>query len=93
MILGFADKETEKIWNGTRSSKLPGDIQQRAFQKLRFLHAASILESLRFPPSNRLHPLKGDREGQWVIRINDQWRLCFRWEGGNAHDVKITDYH
>ena len=93
MIEGFSCKETEKIWNGARSKRLPGEIQERAFLKLRQLHAAEILEDLRIPPSNRLEALKGKRAGQHSIRINDQWRLCFRWVGGNAHEVEITDYH
>ena len=93
MIQSFADKETKKVWNGLVSKKLPFDIHNRAYQKLRFLHAAKELDSLRFPPSNKLHPLKGDQEGQWAIRINDQWRVCFRWDQGSASDVEISDYH
>lgn len=93
MIQDFACKETEKIWNGDRSKKLPGDIQERGFLKLRQLHAAEILADLRIPPSNRLESLSGDLKGFWSIRINQQWRLVFRWDDGKASDVKITDYH
>ena len=93
MIRSFADKETEKIWRETRSRKLPDDIQDRALQRLRLLHAADVLESLRFPPSNRLHALSHDRKGQHAIAINRQWRVCFRWQEGHAYDVEITDYH
>lgn len=93
VIQDFACKETEKIWNGDRSKKLPGDIQERGFLKLRQLHAAEILADLRIPPSNRLESLSGDLKGFWSIRINQQWRLVFRWDDGKASDVKITDYH
>ena len=95
MIQSFADEETQKIWNGERSRRLPHDIQDTALRKLRLLNAARQLADLRVPPGNRLEALKGDRRGQWSIRINDQWRLCFRWganQGGPA-DVEITDYH
>lgn len=93
MIEGFSCKETEKIWNGARSKRLPGEIQERAFLKLRQLHAAEILEDLRIPPSNRLEALSGDLKGFWSMRINQQWRLVFRWNDGKASNVKITDYH
>lgn len=93
MIKTFVDKETKKIWNGQRSSKLPGDIQNRALKKLRQLDAAQTLEDLRNPPGNRLEPLKGDRQGQYSIRIQQQWRICFTWDQGNANDVEIVDYH
>ena len=93
MIEGFSCKETEKIWNGARSKRLPGEIQERAFLKLRQLHAAEILEDLRIPPSNRLEALSGDLKGFWSIRINQQWRLVFRWNDGKASNVKITDDH
>jgi len=73
--------------------KLPGDIQERAFLKLRQLHAADLLADLRLPPSNRLESLSGDLNGFWSMRINQQWRLIFRWNDGKASDVKITDYH
>lgn len=93
MIRTFADKEAEKIWHGDPSRRLPGDIQAVARRKLRMLHNAANLEDLRVPPANRLEALKGDRKGQHSIRINDQWRLCFRWKDGDAHDVEIVDYH
>lgn len=93
MIRSFADKEAEKIWRGARSRKLPADIQQIARRKLRMLNAASVLDDLRIPPANRLEALKGDRKGQYSIRINDQWRICFRWKAGDASEVEIVDYH
>ena len=93
MIQSFADRETEQIWRGERSRKLPGDIQGIALRKLRLLHAARVLQDLRVPPGNRLEALKGNRTGQWTIRINDQWRICFRWDEGGPHDVEIVDYH
>ena len=93
MIRDFADKEAEKVWNGTPSRRLPADMQAVARRKLRMLNNAAALEDLRIPPANRLEALKGDRKGQHSIRINDQWRVCFRWKGGDAHDVEIVDYH
>ena len=93
MIRSFADKETERIWNGVRSRKLPPDIQKRALNKLMLIHAARNLDDLRSPPSNRLHPLKDDRAGQQSVSINDQWRICFVWKDGDAKDVEIVDYH
>lgn len=93
MIHSFADAETELIWAGRRSRKLPGDIQGIALRKLRLLHAARTLGDLRVPPGNRLESLRGDRAGQWSIRINDQWRICFAWEDGGPRDVAIVDYH
>ena len=93
MIRGFEDKETERIWHGQRSQKFPGDIQDRALRKLRQLDASLTLDDLRNPSGNRLESLKGDRKGQWSIRINDQWRICFRWNDGEARDVEIADYH
>ena len=93
MILSFADKQTELIWSGQRSKKLPDDIQQRAIAKLALLNRAKTLDDLRNPPSNRLHALKDDREGQHSISINMQWRICFVWKDGEAHGVEIVDYH
>lgn len=93
MIAGFAGRETEKVWNGEGSRRLPGNIQAVARRKLRMLDAAVRLDVLRQPPGNRLEALRGKRKGQHSIRINDQWRVCFRWAAGNAHDVEIIDYH
>jgi toxin HigB-1 len=93
MIRSFSCKETESIWQGRSSRKFPGDIQDRALRKLRQLDAAKTLEDLRNPPGNRLEALKGNRTGQMSIRINDQWRICFRWSAGDAAQVEIADYH
>ena len=93
MIASFADKETERIWQGVVSRRLPVSIQPKARLKLRMLHAAVRLDDLRIPPANRLEVLAGDRKGQYSIRINDQWRLCFGWQSGQASDVAIVDYH
>lgn len=93
MIRGFADRETERIWEGKRSRRLPGDIQSIALVKLRLLNRAGILGDLRIPPGNRLEPLKGRRSGQHSIRINDQWRICFVWSQGGPSHVEIVDYH
>lgn len=93
MIRSFVDREAQKIWLGERSRRLPADIQQVARRKLRMLNAAAHLDDLRIPPANRLEALKGDRRGQHNIRINDQWRICFRWEEGDATGVEIVDYH
>jgi proteic killer suppression protein len=93
VIRNFADKETEKIWNGLGSRRLPADIQQVARRKLRMLNNAATLDDLRIPPANRLEALQSDRKGQHSVRINDQWRICFRWRDADAHDVQIVDYH
>jgi proteic killer suppression protein len=93
MIQGFADSETELIWAGRRSRKLPPDIQNIALRKLRLLNQARVLGDLRVPPGNRLEALKADRQGQYSIRINDQWRICFVWDEGGPTDVEIVDYH
>ena len=95
MIHSFADARTADLWAGKPSARVrqvPPDVQNRAFKKLIFIDAADELEDLRQPPSNRLEKLKGDRVEQYSIRVNDQWRICFRWSGG-AHDVELTDYH
>ncbi len=92
MIETFGDKETENLWHGQRT-RFPADLLYRAVSKLNLLDAATNLHILRIPPSNRLEALKGNRAGQHCIRINAQWRLCFRWDSGNAFDVQITDYH
>ncbi len=92
MIRSLADAETERIWNEQRSRRLPGNIQQRALNKLAILNHATDLNDLRIPPGNRLEALSGDRLGQHGIRINQQWRICFRWDRGDACDVEITNY-
>jgi len=93
MILSFKSKETNLIWNGEISKKYPPHIQETARRKLRMLNNSFSLNDLKIPPSNRLELLKGKRKGQCSIRINDQWRICFEWINGNAHNVEITDYH
>ena len=93
MIRNFKDKEAQKIFERRRSRRLPSDIQQVALRKLRMLNRAETLQDLRVPPANRLERLSGDRAGQYSIRINDQWRICFGWQGGEAFDVEIVDYH
>jgi proteic killer suppression protein len=93
MIKSIRCRETEKIWQGEVSRRLPRDIQNIARRKLRMLNNAQTLHDLRVPPSNRLESLKGSRSGQFSIRINSQWRICFVWQDGNVHDVEIVDYH
>lgn len=93
MIKSFKSKEAEKIFQGRYSKRIPRNIQRLAARKLEMLAAATEIKSLRIPPSNRLEKLKGDRAGQHSIRINDQWRICFKWKAGDAHDVEIVDYH
>jgi proteic killer suppression protein len=93
VIQSFRDRETEKVFERERSRRLPPDVQRRAHRRLLLLDAAETVEDLRVPPGNRLENLSGDRAGQRSIRINDQWRICFRWERGDAYDVEITDYH
>jgi proteic killer suppression protein len=93
VIRSFGDKETELVWTGQRSRRLPSDIQKRALDKLMMIHAAESIDDLKSPPSNRLHALKGDRVGQHSVSINDQWRICFVWKDGDAEDVEIVDYH
>lgn len=93
MIRSFRSRETAIIWEGHASRRLPRDIQDRALRKLRQLEAATTLDDLRRPPNNRLEALRGDRLGLMSIRINDQWRICFRWRDGDASDVEIVDYH
>jgi proteic killer suppression protein len=93
MIRSFKDAEAEKIFNRTRSLKLDPAIQRVAFRKLRMLHHAKSLIDLRAPPANRLEKLKGDRAGQYSIRINDQYRICFEWHDGDVEQVEIVDYH
>jgi toxin HigB-1 len=93
MIQSFADPEAELIWSGRRSRKLPADIQNVALRKLRLLNQARVIGDLRVPPGNRLEALKADRLGQYSIRINDQWRICFIWDEGGPKHVEIVDYH
>ncbi|MFH1941986.1 MAG: type II toxin-antitoxin system RelE/ParE family toxin [bacterium] len=93
MIKSFKCKETNKIFHRNFSKKLPTDIQKIAFRKLRMLNRANILNDLKVPPGNRLELLHGDREGQYSIRINEQWRICFKWGDQDAFDVEIVDYH
>ncbi len=93
MIRNFKDKETQKVFERQRSRKLPSDIQQVALRKLRLINRAETLQDLRVPPANRLERLVGNREGQYSIRVNDQWRICFEWQDGDALDVEIVDYH
>jgi proteic killer suppression protein len=93
MIRSFRDAETRLIFDGVRSRKLPSDIQSTARRKLRMIDVAAVLDDLRYPPGNRLEALKGDRAGQWSIRINDQWRICLVWTEQGAEHVEIVDYH
>jgi proteic killer suppression protein len=93
MIKSFKSKETAHIFARLRSTRLPQDIQQVSYRKLRMLNNAITLDDLRIPPANRLEKLSGDRAGQYSIRINDQWRICFEWIDGNADNVEIVDYH
>jgi toxin HigB-1 len=93
MIRSFRDRDTERLASRERVKKWSPALQKTALRKLRMLDAATELGDLRVPPGNRLERLKGDRAGQHSIRINDQWRICFRWTGGDAHDVEIVDYH
>ena len=93
MILSFGDKETERIWDGEVSRRLPIAIQLIARRKLRMINNARRLDDLRIPPANRLEALKGDMKGQHSIRVNDQWRVCFRWSDAGVSDVQIVDYH
>lgn len=93
MIRSFRDRETEKVFNREPSRRWSRDLQRIARRKLLMLDAAETLADLRVPPGNRLEKLSGDREGQYSIRINDQWRICFRWGEGDAHDVEMIDYH
>ena len=93
MILNFRDKMTALVWNGTLVHGLPAAIQNVARRKLRMLNSALVLGDLRAPPGNRLEALKGGRKGQYSIRINEQWRICFLWQDGDCAEVEIVDYH
>lgn len=93
MIKTFKCKDTEKLFNGKFIKKLPTDIQRIALRKLKMLDAATMLDTLKVPPGNRLEALKGNRSGQHSVRVNDQWRICFIWNQGDAFEVEIIDYH
>ena len=93
MIKSFKDDLTRKIYQRQASRKLPADIQQVALRKLRMLNNAISLNDLRIPPANRLEKLSGERKGQWSIRVNEQWRICFEWQAHDAYNVEIVDYH
>jgi proteic killer suppression protein len=93
VIKTFADRTTEGLFRTGTARKVPADIARRALRKLEAVHAASRVTDLRVPPGNRLHALKGNRSGQHVITVNDQWRICFRFEDGDAYDVEFCDYH
>lgn len=93
MIVSFGNKESEKIWNGVVSKKLPREIQEVARRKLRMINSSTDINDLRIPPANRLEKLKGNLKEFYSIRINSQWRIIFRWENGNAFEVEILDYH
>ena len=93
MIKSFRDRDTERLFARHPIRRLGVDVQRAALRKLRMLDAAESLDDLRIPPGNRLERLRGVRQGQHSIRINDQWRICFRWQGGDAHDVEIVDFH
>ena len=93
MLQSFADKDTERVWRRERSRRLDATVQRAALRKLLILDAAETLGDLRIPPGNRLERMAGDRAGQYSIRVNDQWRICFRWSAAGADDVEIVDYH
>jgi proteic killer suppression protein len=93
MIISFKDKETEKIWNGTVSLKLPFEIQQVARRKMRMINNSQNINDLMTPPANRLEKLHGDLKNKYSIRINDQWRLIFIWNGSDSYGLEIIDYH
>jgi proteic killer suppression protein len=93
LIRSWKDADAEKLFRLERPRRLPPDLHRTALRKLRMLDAAASIEDLRIPPANRLEKLSGGRSGQWSIRINDQWRICFAWREQNAYDVEIVDYH
>lgn len=93
MIKSFKSSETEIVFRRDFSRKLPQDIQKIAYRKLAYIHSAKIMKDLSLPPSNRLEKLRGDRQDQFSIRINDQWLICFKWQSGDAYDAEIVDYH
>ncbi|MHB8654652.1 MAG: type II toxin-antitoxin system RelE/ParE family toxin [Terriglobia bacterium] len=93
MIRSFRDTDTERLWNEERTRRIPASLRKTAFKKLQMLNAAAALSDLAVPPGNRLERLRGDRQGEHSIRINDQYRICFEWREGNAYHAEITDYH
>ena len=93
MIKTFSDKHTQTLFLTGKSKRLAPDLLRRAVRRLEYIDLATCLDDLKAPPSNRLHALKGDRDGQFAIFINDQWRICFRFRDGDAYDVEVTDYH
>lgn len=93
MIKSFKSKEAEKIFNREYSLKFPSSIQKTALRKLLMINAAAIINDLKVPPANHLEKLRGNRRGQYSIKINDQWRICFKWQQGDAHEVEIINYH
>lgn len=93
MIVSFADKPTAKVWKGEGTAKWHSDIQRMALRKLFLIHAATNIQDLVIPPGNKLHKLKGGMKEYWAIRVNDQWRIIFKWINDNAHQVQIIDYH
>lgn len=93
MIRSFKSRETERLWHGQSSRKFPGDVQNRTLRRLRQLDAAATLDDIKNPPGNHLEALKESLKGWWSIRVNDQWRICFRWSEGDALDVELVDYH
>ena len=93
VLRSFADKDTERVWRRERSKRLDSDTQRVALRKLLILDAADVLDDLRVPPGNRLEKLRGDRSGQYSVRVNQQWRICFRWTSAGPEDVQIVDYH
>lgn len=93
MLQSFADKDTERVWSRERLRKFQPDLQRVALRKLAILDAAESLSDLRIPPGNRLEKLSGNRSGQHSIRVNDQWRICFRWTKAGPEEISITDYH
>jgi len=93
MIKSFADKRTQELYAKGKSKKFPADVAPRAARKLEYVDLAVQLEDLKVPPGNRLHPLSGNRQGQHAISINDQWRICFHFEDGDAYEVEVCDYH
>lgn len=93
MIKSFGDRDTQRLFERERVRRYPGELQRTMLRKLVVVDAAEALDDLRVPPGNRLEKLRGERAGLHSIRINDQWRICFRWEDGDAHEVEIVDYH